>query len=121
DDLSSKESEATSLLSDLASKRTKIANLVGSLTKRVAAQIAAAAARAQRLAEASGAGFGGGGGGPVTLDHPFSYCPVQGSHAYSDSFGAPRYAGVYHPHAGNDIFAPRGTPIVAPFDGYASE
>jgi peptidoglycan hydrolase CwlO-like protein len=52
---------------------------------------------------------------------PFKLCPVQGPHAYSDSFGAPRYAGGYHPHAGNDILAPRGTPIVAPFDGVASQ
>jgi murein DD-endopeptidase MepM/ murein hydrolase activator NlpD len=40
-------------------------------------------------------------------------------HAYGDSFGAPRFAGGYHPHAGNDM-APRGTPIYAPFPGYAS-
>ena len=57
--------------------------------------------------------------GQVAEGHPFATCPVHGPHAYSDSFGAPRYAGGYHPHAGNDIFAPRDTPIVAPFDGYA--
>jgi murein DD-endopeptidase MepM/ murein hydrolase activator NlpD len=44
-------------------------------------------------------------------------CPVSGPHAYSDSFGAPRYAGGYHPHAGVDIMAPLGTTIVAPFAG----
>jgi murein DD-endopeptidase MepM/ murein hydrolase activator NlpD len=49
---------------------------------------------------------------------PFSICPVQGKYSYSDSYGAPRYAGGYHPHAGVDIFADQGTPIVAPFDGY---
>jgi murein DD-endopeptidase MepM/ murein hydrolase activator NlpD len=50
---------------------------------------------------------------------PFYICPVQGRGAYSDDFGAPRYAGGFHHHAGNDIFAPMGTPIVAPFDGFA--
>jgi murein DD-endopeptidase MepM/ murein hydrolase activator NlpD len=48
---------------------------------------------------------------------PFLICPVQGRYTYSDDYGAPRYAGGYHPHAGNDIFAGQGTPIVAPFSG----
>ncbi|MFL5798152.1 MAG: M23 family metallopeptidase [Actinomycetota bacterium] len=51
---------------------------------------------------------------------PFTICPVWGRYAYSDSYGAPRYAGGYHPHAGNDIFANRGTPILAPFNGIAT-
>src|SRR5439155_12102657 len=48
-------------------------------------------------------------------------CPVQGAVAYSDDFGAPRYGGGFHPHAGNDLFANRGTPIVAPFPGTATD
>ncbi len=48
---------------------------------------------------------------------PFLICPVQGRYSYSDDYGTPRYAGGYHPHAGNDIFAERGTPVVAPLDG----
>jgi murein DD-endopeptidase MepM/ murein hydrolase activator NlpD len=52
---------------------------------------------------------------------PFVICPVQGPFSYSDDYGAPRYAGGYHPHAGNDIFSHMETPIVAPFDGYAEK
>jgi len=73
---------------------------------------------------------GGGGGGDTgggttgggTVDgQPFSVCPVDQPRAYGDSFGAPRYGGGYHPHAGNDILAPLGTPIRATFDGVASQ
>ena len=55
----------------------------------------------------------------TTAKSPFAICPVRGSGYFADDFGAPRYAGGYHPHQGNDIFAPAGTPIVAPFDGVA--
>ena len=48
-------------------------------------------------------------------------CPVDPPHRLSDDFGAPRYGGGYHPHAGNDIFAPVGTPVRAPFAGVAVE
>jgi len=60
---------------------------------------------------------------PVALNlnaqGPLKACPVQAQFSVSDSFGAPRYAGGYHPHAGNDILAPEYSPIVAPFDGVA--
>lgn len=57
--------------------------------------------------------------GPIG-DGPLKVCPVGQPRAFGDDFGAPRYGGGYHPHAGNDIFAPTGTPIYAPFDGVAT-
>jgi murein DD-endopeptidase MepM/ murein hydrolase activator NlpD len=51
---------------------------------------------------------------------PIGLCPVRGPHDVSDDFGAPRWVdGKFHTHMGNDILAPYGTPIVAPFDGRA--
>src|SRR5437588_1023655 len=51
---------------------------------------------------------------------PLYACPVQGPFHVGDDFGQPRYTtNPPHPHGGNDIFAPRGTPVIAPFDGYA--
>jgi murein DD-endopeptidase MepM/ murein hydrolase activator NlpD len=57
----------------------------------------------------------------VTLggDGPLYVCPVQGRGYYTSSFGAYRPGPPVHPHQGNDMFAPQGSPIVAPFDGYA--
>ncbi|MGH2733685.1 MAG: peptidoglycan DD-metalloendopeptidase family protein [Actinomycetota bacterium] len=45
--------------------------------------------------------------------------PVHGAYAYADSWGAPRMVGTrsYHRHQGTDIFALRGTPVVAVVNG----
>ena len=55
---------------------------------------------------------------PVDADGPFYWCPVGAPRSYIDDFGFPR---VGHTHQGNDIFAPEGTPIHAPFEGTAEE
>ena len=44
---------------------------------------------------------------------------MAGSVSYSDDFGQPRNVGGYHPHWGNDIRAPLGQEVRAPFDGLA--
>ena len=58
----------------------------------------------------------------ISLLRPLAVCPVDGPHAISDNFGAPRPepGGGFHRHQGDDIMAAKGTPIVAPFDGVAS-
>jgi len=58
-------------------------------------------------------------GAPVA-GNPLQICPVQGLVRFSDDFGAPRYSGGFHLHAGIDMMAARGTPIVAPFPGRAA-
>ena len=56
---------------------------------------------------------------PAGWEDVLERCPVDGPRTFGDGFGAPRYAGGYHLHKGVDILSPSGTPIVAPFDGYA--
>ncbi|HEX7165876.1 MAG TPA: M23 family metallopeptidase [Acidimicrobiales bacterium] len=50
-------------------------------------------------------------------NRPQPLCPVQGAGKFdfSNSFGAPRHGG--RNHAGNDIFAKRGTPVIASVTG----
>jgi Peptidase family M23 len=50
---------------------------------------------------------------------PLRVCPVKRPVRYKDDFGERRTVGGYHPHWGNDIVAPKGRPIRAPFDGLA--
>ena len=43
----------------------------------------------------------------------FAPFPVEGLAAWSDTWGAPRYAGGYHPHHGQDLLCAEDTPLVA--------
>jgi murein DD-endopeptidase MepM/ murein hydrolase activator NlpD len=64
----------------------------------------------------------GGGRPPPDIDGkpgPFFACPVDRPRSYIDDFGYPRSGG--RTHQGNDILAPKGTRIRAPFDGRAVE
>lgn len=52
---------------------------------------------------------------------PLYRCPVDGPVAYGDTFGIiHHHPGWTHKHMGNDMMAALGTPVVAPFDGYAT-
>jgi murein DD-endopeptidase MepM/ murein hydrolase activator NlpD len=116
DALQLKLSAAKEVLDALARDRATAEYTVEQLKSQRAAEI-----RAAELAAALASyGWHPGAGAP-TIAGAFANCPVDQPHAYVDSFGAPRFAGGYHPHAGNDIMAPRGTPIRAPFDGMAAD
>jgi murein DD-endopeptidase MepM/ murein hydrolase activator NlpD len=101
-DLDAKLGEQQAVLDELETKRARAAELVKDLERQ----------RKRELAALTGVQF--------FTDSVFRVCPVDPPRAVYDGFGAPRYGGGYHPHAGNDIMAPQGTPIRATFDGYAS-
>jgi len=112
-DLSSKQ---TALNLKLVSAQSVVAQLD---RDKAAAQRQVRKLRAQRRKEIAAAlaaaSLGGGGGGP-SIPGVLLVCPVDQPHAYADDFGAPRPG---HRHRGNDIVAPTGIPIRAPFDGNA--
>ena len=99
--LKAKLGEQQAALDDLNAKMARAEELVKKLEKQYQ----------QELAALTGLDFHAGA--------ILKVCPVGQPHAVYDGFGAPRFAGGYHPHAGNDIIAPQGTPIYATFDGYA--
>jgi murein DD-endopeptidase MepM/ murein hydrolase activator NlpD len=92
--------EQQRILDSLEADKARAAELVEKLEKRYERELEAL----------SGVQF---------VDGVFQVCPVDPPRAVYDGFGAPRYGGGYHPHAGNDIMAPMGTPIRATFAGTA--
>ena len=53
----------------------------------------------------------------TALRRVFAPFPVGGLAVWSDTWGAPRYAGGYHPHHGQDLLCAEGTPLLAVADG----
>lgn len=103
--LQAKIDQAQGIWIQLSRNRAKANAIVNQLRVKYRKQVAAELA-ARRAASGAIGGV-------------FRKCPVDGFVIYSDDFGAPRYGGGFHLHAGNDIFANKGRPIVAPFDGRA--
>jgi murein DD-endopeptidase MepM/ murein hydrolase activator NlpD len=103
--------------------------------KELLDKITADLAKAERLAKRAGKryrawvkrqqnfGYYSGGHAPVPIPSQWrgvlQVCPVGRPYSFAEGFGAPRYAGGYHPHKGVDILSPGGTPIYAPFPGVA--
>lgn len=102
DALEAKMQEQQGVLSSLNEKKARAEELAKKLGKRYQREIAAL----------TGLNFF-----PNEL---FKVCPIDQPRALYDGFGAPRYGGGYHPHAGNDIISVTGTPLRAVFDGYAT-
>ena len=110
-----KEAQAAAV-EQLASKRTtamtELARLEALQRKRAQeaaqrARNATAAAAARRTSPRSSAA-------PLLMGGAWM-CPVAGAHAFGNDYGDARSGGRHH--AGNDILAIRGTPIVAPVAG----
>ncbi len=99
--------EAERALSRVAAREGELASELAA--RRIAAEAAAAAERASSRS-GSGSGNAGSAGGPAVS----GVCPVVGAVAgrdFSNDWGDPRSGS--RSHQGNDIFAARGTPIVA--------
>jgi murein DD-endopeptidase MepM/ murein hydrolase activator NlpD len=109
-DLNAKFDQTTATLAELQRDQAAAAADVKQLKAKRAKEIAAAKLAAALAAKQPPSSGGGAIGGAFVL------CPVDQPRAYSDDFGAPRPG---HLHAGNDIQAPAGTPIRAPFAGTA--
>ena len=98
---------------ETAAMLARVDTRVEELTQDLAEQRAREERERQQSAESSGpyADRPGGSGGPPVDG---LVCPVQGAAAgrdFSNDWGYPRAGGRYH--QGNDIFAARGTPVVA--------
>jgi murein DD-endopeptidase MepM/ murein hydrolase activator NlpD len=104
--LAAKQAELDAAREALAEKVEEAADVVANLQQKLQRELLAQYGISTNL------------GPPLKADGPFYACPVDIPRSYIDDFGFPR---VGHTHQGNDIFAPTGTAIRAPFDGRAEE
>ena len=108
DDLNTKRASALKELARLQELQRKREQAAAAAQRARAA--ASAAASSRRTSTARGAA-------PQIMGGSW-LCPVAGAHAFGNDYGDARSGGRHH--AGNDILAARGTPIVAPVAGTVS-
>ena len=105
-ELDAKFARQSEITREIEAKMAEAEKVVSKLKKKVQAELRA-------LLRAAG------GSGAVDTSGVLKVCPVDRPRSYIDDFGYPRSGG--RSHQGNDIFAPQGTPIRAPFAGVARE
>ncbi|MEO8476409.1 MAG: peptidoglycan DD-metalloendopeptidase family protein [Actinomycetota bacterium] len=110
------------ILADFTLQQNLLASIDAKLAEAQTYEKKLSKAYKAALAAAASQGYGGGHSNvpmPAGWEHVLQVCPTGSPRSFGDGFGAPRYAGGYHLHKGVDILAPSGTPIYAPFAGYA--
>jgi peptidoglycan hydrolase CwlO-like protein len=110
-DLQAKLQAAQQFRDQLQLDRAELASFIQQLDRQLQREIRAEQRRLERLRQQQ---IGGGG---EVIGGVLQVCPVDPPRSYADDFGYPRPGG--RTHQGNDIFAPYGTPIRAPFPGTA--
>jgi murein DD-endopeptidase MepM/ murein hydrolase activator NlpD len=104
---------------DAVAKLRKERAAIAAELNRLAAAARAEEARRKASASAAARSRSTGGARPAGIIVTGSWvCPVQGPHAFSNDWHQPRSGGRLH--QGNDILAPRGTPVVANVTGVVS-
>ncbi|MDQ1374231.1 MAG: hypothetical protein QOJ09_1569 [Actinomycetota bacterium] len=116
--LGQQQSAVAGLRKQRAAAQAEVGRLAAAQRALEAKQAAAARAAASKAGKAPAASRGP--GAPSSFAATGSWmCPVQGPHAFSNDYGAPRGGG--RRHQGNDILAPRGTPVVANVGGSVAQ
>jgi murein DD-endopeptidase MepM/ murein hydrolase activator NlpD len=124
EELARLEDATSAKMASVATRYQGLRNQVASLKEEIrkadaAAAAAAAAARARAIADKAyreGKAWNNSSNGTIQAP-PFVF-PVKGAHAFSDTWGAPRSGG--RRHAGCDVMAALGTPLVACVNGTIS-
>lgn len=112
--LEEKKGVVSKLRADQAKAVRELEQLAAAQKAYEAKKAAAARASADRSRRASRTAAAPSGDGRVIASGSW-VCPVQGPHSFSNDWHQPRSGGRLH--QGNDILAPRGTPVVASVGG----